>query len=479
MNLEQRTRWILATTAIGTFMAALDSSVVNLVLPNLSAYYHTSLSVIEWTVMSYLLVISSLLLAYGRLGDMYGHRRIYLLGYLIFSGGSLLCGLAPSVLVLIIFRAVQAIGAGMLMAMGPAIVTDAVAPASRGKALSVTAVAVAVAATVGPVLGGFLTDTFGWRSIFLINLPIGLTGLWLANRTIAGREDGSAMRSRLQTFDYAGAALTFGALIALLLPLSLVEKFGWHNPWLRGSLLLGLVLIGGFVLWEQRAAAPMFDMALFRIRLFSMSNLAALFNYMAQFTIILLIPFYLQQLRGLTPEKAGLLYLPMPLTTLFIAPLSGILSDRVDSRYISSAGMAVMAGGMWQLSNLKADSAYIHLILGLITIGFGIGLFQTPNNSAIMGSVPGDKRGVAAGMLATMRNIGMVLGVAVSGAIFTSQKEILLKALHAQGLSGTELQQAAFTGALHLAYLAGALVALCAVFASLVRGRTKIRDANF
>lgn len=468
MDSGKGTRWILATAAVGTFMAALDSSVVNLILPNLGAYFRTSLSTIEWTVMSYLLVISSLLLAYGRLGDLYGHKKIYLLGYGVFTAGSLLCGFAPTVLMLIIFRGVQAVGAGMLMAMGPAIVTDAVSPESRGKALSVSAVAVAVAATVGPVLGGFLADAFGWRSVFLINIPIGIAGLWLAARTIPVHRVEKA-----QSFDFIGAAMTFVALIAILLPLSLVEEFGWGNPWIVGSLLFGLALAAVFVLYEGRTAYPMFEMDLFRNRLFAMSNLAALLNYMAQFSIILLIPFYLQQLRGLSPEHAGLLYLPMPLMTMVVAPISGVLSDRMDSRYISSAGMAIIACGMWQLSNLKADSPFLLLIIGLVTIGLGSGLFQTPNNSAIMGSVPGTKRGIASGMLATMRNIGMVLGVAISGAIFTSHKDLLLKALHVKGLSGGALQQAAFVGALHLAYTVGALLAILGVIASLVRGKTR------
>jgi EmrB/QacA subfamily drug resistance transporter len=468
MEFLKRKRAILLAVAIGTFMSALDSSVVNLVLPNISTYFHTSLSLIEWTVMSYLLVISSLLLAYGRLGDMYGHKKIYVIGFVIFTAGSFLCGVAASVMMLIFFRAIQAVGAGMLMAMGPAIVTDTVETGQRGKALSITAVSVAIALTVGPVIGGFLTSTFGWQSIFFINIPIGVLGFLLANQTIHQQGDRT-----VQPFDFIGAAIIFLALISILLPLSLVEEFGWNNSWLLIIMTIGLGLTVGFVIWEKHISYPLFDITLFYNRLFAMSNISALLNYMAQYTIILLIPFYLQELRGLSPEQAGMLYFPMPLATMAVAPISGTLSDRMDSRYISSAGMAMMAVGMWLLSNLKADSADILMIVGLIVVGLGIGLFQTPNNSAIMGAVPKTKSGVASGMLATMRNIGMVLGVALSGAIFSSSNNWLTGLLKAQGFHGDELTKNAFVGALHITYLVGALFAFVAVITSLIKGSTR------
>ena len=471
MGFFQRKRAVLLAVAIGTFMSALDTSVVNMVLPNIGNYFHASLSAIEWTIMSYLLVISSLLLTYGRLGDMYGHKKIYITGFIIFMSGSLLCGLASSVLLLIIFRGIQAVGAGMQMAMGPAIVTDTVPPADRGKGLSIIAISVAVALTTGPVIGGFLTTALGWQSIFLINIPIGLIGIFLAQKTIPQNRE-----RQLQPFDFAGAALIFVTLVCILLPLSLMEHYGLKNPTILMLLLAGVLLLLAFVFWEKRARFPMFDMTLFQNRLFSMSNISALLNFMAQYTIILLIPFYLQKIRGLPPEQAGMLYLPMPFMMMIVAPVSGTLSDRMDSRYISSAGMGFMAFGMWLLSNLKADSPYFFMITGLIIVGLGIGLFQTPNNSAIMGSVPDSKRGIASGMLATMRNIGMVLGVAISGALFTSSHDWLIKVGKTNGLSGIMLEKKAFMGALRITYLIGALFALMAVITSMIKGSTRKPD---
>ena len=468
MDFFGRKRAVLLAVGLGTFMSGLDSSVVNMALPSMGRYFHAPLSTIEWTIMSYLLVVSSLLLAYGRLGDIYGHKRIYILGIVIFTTGSLFCSLSPSVFILIISRGIQAIGAGMQMATGPAIVTDSVPPQERGRALSVTAVSVAIALTLGPVVGGFLTSTFGWQSIFLINLPIGVFEVFLADKSIP-RYSGKTR----QRFDFIGAGFVFLALVGILLPLSLVEEYGWSNHYILGSIVLGLVLAAGFILWERRITYPMFDVVLFHNRLFSMSNLSALLNFMAQFTIILLIPFYLQQLRGLPPATAGILYMPMPLTTMLIAPISGNLSDRMDTRYLSSAGMAIVALGMGLLSTLKADSPFSFLIISLIIVGLGIGLFQTPNNSAIMGAAPQSKRGIASGMLATMRNVGMVLGVAISGAIFTSSNQWLTNRFQAQGLAGTGLFRAAFEGALHITYTVGAVLALLAVITSLVKGPTR------
>ncbi len=468
MNFMRRKRATLLAVAIGTFMSAFDGSVVNLVLPNISAYFDTSLSMVEWTVMSYLLIISSLLLAYGRLGDIYGHKRIYTTGLVVFTAGSVLCGLAGSIQMLIGFRAIQAIGAGMLMAMGPAIVTDTVAPQDRGKALSVTAVAVAVALTLGPAIGGFLTSFFGWQSIFFVNIPIGIGAFWFGRQVIQQKDERMD-----QPFDWMGASLIFAALICILLSLSFVEQLGWTHAGIIVTMMVGLGLVAGFIFWERAAQFPLFDIALFKNRLFAMSNLSALLNYMAQNTIILLIPFYLQKLKGLPPDQAGVLYLAMPLATMVVAPISGTLSDRMDTRYISSAGMGIMAIGMGILSYLKADSPHVLMIAGLAVVGFGIGLFQTPNNSAIMGAVSRDKSGVASGMLATMRNIGMVLGVAISGAVFSSSQIGLTASLKSRGLSGHFLFQSAFEGALHITYLMGAAIACLAVVTSLVRGSTR------
>ncbi len=465
---NRKVKLILLAVAVGTFMSALDSSVVNIALPSISSHFKAPLFVIEWVVMSYLLVISSLLLTYGRLGDMYGHKTIYITGFIIFTMGSLLCGIAPTITMLIVFRAVQALGAGMLMSMGPAIVTDVTPAHKRGKALGIIAVAVSVALTTGPVLGGFLTSHFGWQSIFYINIPIGIIGTLWAYRIIP-----DTSRNEAQNFDVAGAATVFLALMSLLVPLSYTEKYGWSNSYIIASLISGVLLLLLFICIERKIKNPMMDLGLFRSRLFTMSNVSALINYMAQFSVTLLMPFYLMQLKGLTPSKAGLMLIPLPVTTMIVAPISGALSDRFDSRYISSIGMGLISFGILLLSRLSFDSAAAYVILTLAIIGLGSGLFQTPNNSAIMGSVPGNRRGIASSMLATMRNMGMVMGVAVSGALFSSRLGYLKSVMSSQGTAGSELEVGSFMGALSFTFTVAAVLAAVAVLTSLMKGATK------
>ena len=458
-------RWILFAVAVGTFMGPLDGSVVNIALPSISAFYQVPLSSVEWVVMSYLLIISSLLLTYGRMGDLYGHKRIYIVGFIVFAVGSLICGLSPNIGALITFRAVQAIGAGMMMAMGPAIVTDITPPKERGKSLGIIAISVSIALTAGPALGGFLTHAFGWQSVFFINIPIAIIGALLAYKVIPSLRDHEA-----QPFDVMGSLLLFLALLCILFPLSYSEKVGWNNPYIIGLLILGIILMVVFLLYESRIKHPMLDLSLFKNRLYSMGNLSAMISYMAMYSVILIMPFYLQDLLGMSPTKAGMMLMPMPLVMLFVAPAAGSISDRVDTRYVSSLGMAVYALGLWMLSTLDVNSTNSIIMLSLGVIGLGSGMFQTPNNSAVLGTAPYNRRGIASSMLAIMRNIGMVLGVAISGAVFSSRLNYLSETLKDQGLTATAVKSQAFTGALHATFIVGMALALIGVFTSLIRG---------
>lgn len=456
---------ILFAVAIGTFMGPLDSSVVNIALPSISTYFNTSMSTVQWVILSYLLIISSLLLTYGRLGDIYGHKKVYMIGFVIFTLGSVLCGIGISIYALIFFRALQAIGAGMLMAMGPAIITDTSLPQERGKSLGIIAVSVAVALSVGPVLGGFLTAKFGWQSIFLINVPVGIVALILSNLVIP-----DLTQRKVQQFDAKGAILLFIALVSILFPLNYADDLGWFNPIIWILLLAGVALLILFIRLEKKIDSPMVDLNLFKNRLFTMGNLSALLSFMAMFSVTWIMPFYLQQIKHLSPSEAGLMLIPMPLTTMIIAPLSGSLSDKFDTRYISSIGMGITAIGLFLFSNLQADSSTISIIISFIIIGLGSGMFQSPNTSAVMGTVAPNRRGIASSMLAMMRNMGMSFGVAVSGAIFANTSAYLNKHFLSLGVSGTELTVQSFIGALHITFIVGAVFAAIAVFTSYVRG---------
>jgi EmrB/QacA subfamily drug resistance transporter len=462
---RKRRRNILFVAALISFITGFDTSVVNIALPSIRDYYNVPLTTIQWVVMSYLLMTSSLLLTYGRMGDMYGTRKICITGFIIFTSGSIMCSFSPAIAFLFFSRMFQAAGAGMLMAMGPAIITEVTPANERGKALSIIAVAVSVALTTGPVIGGTLVSAFGWRSVFFVSFPVGIIGTLWSRRVIPVAE-----RREVPPFDIKGAVIIFVALVAILLSINLTSRYGWSNPYILLGLAGGLFFIALFVWVERHTEHPMMDIDLFYNRLFSMSNISAMLNYMAQYTVILMMPFYLQQLKQLSPSNAGYVLIPMPLMTLLVAPASGSLSDHVDIRYISSAGMAIASVGLVMLSNLGIDSGGIQIAIALATVGLGIGIFHAPNNSAIMGSVPDGRRGTASGVLATMRNIGMVLGVAISGAVFDGRMNYLKRYLAETGLSGTQLEIEAFTGALHTAFMAAAALAGAAVITSLMRG---------
>ncbi|MBE3584248.1 MAG: MFS transporter [Limnochordaceae bacterium] len=535
-GLSRTQRWVILTAlGIGTIMGPLDGSVVNIALPQIRLSFQVSLASVEWVSMIYLLVISSLLLTYGRVGDLYGHRPVYLAGFTVFTAGSLLCSLAPTLPSLLLFRAIQAIGAGMLMASGPAILTDVFPPLERGQALGINAMVVAVGLAAGPIVGGYLVDHLGWRSIFYVNLPIGLVGTWWAARvlppvrpnpatptlssalptpavalepaqvssdgpggtTASEPSDGLSATARpgigsAVTFDPGGAISISVALGALLLAISYGGSWGWTSVPVLALFAGGVALLATFISIERRHPAALVDLDLFRNRLFSAANLSSLLNYLTQFIVTFLMPFYLQDLLGLSPSRAGELLIAYPLTVMLVAPFAGWLSDRLGSLHLAAAGMGVMAVAIFFLSQLNAAAAAGDIVWRLALFGLGTGLFQSPNNSAIMGSVPRPRLGQASGMLATMRNVGMVLGIAVSGATFSSRqafhfRQLVLAGAHSAGSAaaqhlgsgpaslatgpGSQIARQAFVLALHDTFLVAALLATLGMLTSLIRGQ--------
>jgi len=457
---------VIFAVAIGTFMSALDSSIVNISLPVISNYFSISLTTVEWVVFSYLIIITSLLLTFGRLGDIYGHKKIYITGLIIFTAGSLFCALSPGIILLVASRIIQAAGAGMLMSLGPAIITINSPAKDRGKALGAIAVSVSVALIAGPVLGGLLTSYFGWQSIFYINVPVGIAALIWSIKILPVTKGQKKM-----PFDFAGAVTLFISLLAIIIPLSLADKFGWTNPFIISSIAAGAGLFVLFVFIEKKSSFPMLDLELFKNRLFTMSNIALLFNFVAQFAISIIMPFYLIQFRGMESSEAGLIMIAGPAVVMLIAPVAGYISDRTDTRYLSSAGMAVASAGLFLLGTLKADTPVWLIIFYLAVCGLGIGIFQTPNNSAIMGAVAPQYKGIASSMLATMRNLGMVLGAAFAGSIFSSRLKYLMSALEAQGTAKDAITNIAYPGAVRSAFIFAGVLASAAVIVSLVRGR--------
>jgi len=448
--------WVLLAVGVGTFMTALDGSVANIVLPVVSGAFKSDVATVEWVVTIYLLVVSGLLLSFGRLGDLRGHKPVYVSGFLVFVISSALCGLAPTAIALIAFRALQALGGAMLLANSPAILTKNFPPSQRGQALGLAATMTYLGLTVGPSLGGWLTSQYGWRAVFYINVPVGLLALLLSMRFIP-RDTAAEQTER---FDLAGAATFMAGLVALLLGLNQGQAWGWTSPTILSLLAAAVVLLGVFIVIERRVSNPMLDLGLFRVRLFSASTASAVLNYICLYTVLFLLPFYLIQARGLDPAQAGLILTAQPVIMAIVAPLSGTLSDRIGARLFSTAGMVVMAVGLFLLSRLGDRSPLGYVVLALATVGLGTGLFVSPNNSALLGAAPLHRRGIASGILATARSVGMVLGVGLAGAIFTTVQA----QAQAMGKTGD-----AFEG-IRAGFLVAVGVAALGALASAVRG---------
>jgi EmrB/QacA subfamily drug resistance transporter len=442
-------KWmVLVAVGTGTFMSALDGSVVNTVLPVITQNLSVSVATVEWVVTVYLLVVSGLLLSVGRLGDLRGHKQIYLLGFVGFVLGSTLCGLAPSASALTISRAFQALGAAMLFANSPAIITKHFPARQRGQALGLQATMTYLGLTTGPALGGWLAGFYGWRSVFFINIPVGMTALLLSWVFIPA--DNHSERSN--GFDFAGAGLFMLGLMSLLLGLNQGHAWGWLSLPILALLAGSLVALAGFVWIEAHREEPMLDMRLFSSGLFSNATFTAMLNYTCVYGVLFLTPFYLIEGRGLSAAHAGLVLTAQPLVMALIAPLSGTLSDRIGSRLPAGAGLAAMGGGVVLLAGQGQQTPIWLMAVGLGSAGLGVGFFTSPNNSALMGAAPQDRQGIASGILATARNVGMVLGIGFAGAIFTSSL--------AQGNALIPAVRSGYLGVAVVAFLAALLAAL-------------------
>src|SRR5512139_3476622 len=334
---------ILIAIGTGSFMSALDASVVNTVLPIVRDAFKSDVATIEWVVTIYLLVLSGLLLTFGRLGDLRGHKSVYIWGFVIFVVSSALCGAAWAPLVLVIFRSLQAIGCAMLASNSPAFVTGNFPAQQRGRAFGLISTMTYLGLTVGPSLGGWLTHAFGWRTVFYINVPVGTLAFILSMIYIPK----DAPSENQQRFDVPGAVTFLTALTLLMLGLNRGADWGWSSAPVLGMLIGAMIFAAIFIWTERRSPAPMLDLSLFRVPLFSASTANAVLNYICVFSITFLMPFYLIQGRGMNAAQAGLLLTVQPVIMAIAAPISGSLSDRVGSRLPGMIGMGILAVGLF------------------------------------------------------------------------------------------------------------------------------------
>jgi EmrB/QacA subfamily drug resistance transporter len=415
METTNNRKWlILAAVGMGIFLATIDGSIVNVALPTLVEELGTDFTTVQWVVLAYLLTVTTLMLGIGRLADMKGKKPIYTTGFIVFTIGSLLCGLAANIYLLIGSRVLQAVGAAMTMALGMAIVTEAFPASERGKALGITGAIVSIGIVLGPTIGGLILGILPWNWIFYVNLPIGILGIYLVIRFVP-----STIPPGGQRFDFWGAALLFVSLLSLLLALSFAQSSGFLSPIVFSLLLAFAGFIFLFIWLELRIEQPMIDLPLFSNLLFSTSLATGFITFIATAGTILLMPFYLENVLGYTPRQVGLLLAVVPLATGVIAPISGSLSDRFGSRRITVLGLSILVLGFMAVSTLDAQTSALGYVLRFLPVGIGLGVFQSPNNSAIMGAAPRHRLGIASGMLAVNRTLGQTTGIAVLGALWS------------------------------------------------------------
>jgi EmrB/QacA subfamily drug resistance transporter len=454
---------ILAAVMLTNMMAPIDASIVNVTLPTIAAYFHASLSAAQWVPMIYLLVISSLLLFYGRLGDILGYRRVYLTGLASFVIASALCGLSyflPAIYWLVAFRAIQGLAAGMLMAVSMAIITASFPPKELGKGLGIYAISIAVGLAIGPSLGGFVTYAWGWPFVFMINIPLGCAGFFWARHVIP------TLKGQPGTIDIGGVLTSFISLSSLLLFVNYAQQGALNTV---TGLMLGVAILTALVFWwiERRVDQPMLNLDLFRNLTFTFANVSALLNFMSQFVLVFLTPFYLQRILHETPNTVGLTMTAFPLAAMVVAPFSGALSDRIGTGILAGVGAATSAFALFLMSRLSPAATSLDIMWRLAIFGLGAGVFQSPNNRAVMGSAPRPHLGMASGILATVRNVGMVFGIAIGGAALYAvvSPDILQLPL----LRGKEAVE--FLSGLRYAYVLGAILAAAAAATSLFRIR--------
>lgn len=400
--------------AIGTFMATLDGSITNVALPTIARYLNAPINMIAWVALSYSLTLISLMLLFGVWAGKKGYLFSYRFGYLFFMAGSLICIFSTSFYILILGRVVQAIGTAMFAAIGPGMVTTVFPENERGKGLGLIVMMVAGGFMVGPPLGGFLLSYFSWHSIFIINIPIGLIGLYMTVRYFKFIPKPET-KKKIQI--KSGIAVSLG-LVSLTFAISLIKEFNPADMRLWSLLGASIILFGLFFFLESKEKTAMIGLKMFRNRQFSNSLLAMIFMFIATSGVLILIPFYLEHIRHYEPQQVGFFLIILPIMMFIFAPIAGRVSDMIGYRILTAAGLLIMGGGLYLMSNLSAVSVATSIALTLVVIGLGNGLFNTPNSSALMGAVNAGQRPIASSIMATGRNIGMSFGIALSTALF-------------------------------------------------------------
>jgi len=416
INEDNRRWWTLGAMCFALFMIMLDNTVVNVALPSIQRGLHASTSSLEWTVNAYTLTFAVTLVTGGRLGDLFGRRRMFLFGVIVFGTSSFLIGLAQSDIWLIVFRAVQGVGSGFMMPATLSIITNTFPARERGRAIGTWAGVSAMALAIGPVVGGFLVQEVSWQSIFFLNVPVAIAAI--AVTLLAARE--SRDETAIREVDLPGVATLTIALTALVLGLIQSNEWGWGSARVLGLFALALLALAAFVAIERSRRAPMVDFEVFRSRSFFGANVVAFIVSFAMFAMFFFLALYMQDVLRYSPLQAGIRFLPSTAMIMIVAPIAGRMADRIGPRPLMTGGLILVAIAMFWMTGITTHSDYGFLSVSFVLMGIGMGFVMSPMSTAAMNSVDPAKAGVASGVLSMVRMVGSTFGVAVLGAIIAT-----------------------------------------------------------
>ena len=447
---------VLLVATMVAFLTPFMGSSVNVAIPTIGKEFAMDAVSLGWVAMSYLLATSVFLVPFGRIADIYGRKRVFTYGTIIFTVSSLAIGFATSATMLISFRVVQGMGGALIFSTGVAILTSVFPVGERGRALGINVAAVYLGMSLGPFLGGLLTQHLGWRSIFLVVVPLGIAIII----SIFWKLKGEWVGAEGEKFDLTGSVVYGVAIVALLYGLSLLPAAS--GVWV---IIIGVLATAGFLWWETKVKSPVLDVRLFRANtVFAFSNLAAFINYSATFAVTFILSLYLQYVKGLSAQEAGMVLVSMPAIQAVFSPVAGRLSDKIEPRVLASAGMGFTTIGLGLLTFLAQDTALGFILASLVILGFGFALFSSPNTNAVMSSV--DKRfyGVASATLATMRQVGMTFSMGIA---------MLIIAVYMGRVEIAPVYFSTFLLSTKIAFTIFTALCFLGIFASLARGKIK------
>jgi len=467
--------WTLIAVSVGIFMLLMDITIVNVALPDIQRELHASFDDLQWVVNAYALSLAALLLTAGSIADLFGRRRLFAIGLVLFTAASMTCGLSSGPLMLNVARAIQGVGGATMLATSLALIAGAFHGRDRGVAFGVYGAVIGAAVAVGPVVGGALTSGIGWEWIFFVNVPIGVVALALTLTRVDESRDPHATR-----VDWLGLLTFSGGLFLLVFGLTQANDAGWGSTEIVGCLGGAAVLLATFLVVERRQARPMFDLTLLRVPAFAGVSLLTLALSASMFAMFLYLTLYIQNVLGFDPLQAGLRFLPVSLVSFVVAPLAGRLTVRIPVRWLLFGGLLLVAGGLALMSGIDATSGWTALLPGFVLAGVGIGMANPAIASTAVGVVSHQRAGMASGINNTCRQVGLAIGIATLGAVFQHALTTRLgggfgggRALAAPHGAVSHAFHAAFASALHDILLIATGIALVGALAGLALVRQR------